>query len=306
MVPFKFLLLLGNALGTPPPPPTRLSDIDENIDVMFLLSNTTLHIQPMDQGTTAIFKSCYVWKTFDHPVKDIDGEDQFSVEDFWTNFNIKRRLTTLEMHGQKCAVLHEWALEKIWSDVVTDFHSFEPEEKISSSKSAIIDMARTVGSEDADEANVDELCQSHTEQLTSKELLELKKELSDQDDESSRMTPNEHLTTKQQVEFFKHYDIAIGLTDENYATERERGAKVARSNECALACYKELYKVRHKAPQHLSLHHLSKRLESCQSTDSEPSPSASSQPSLILLHCHQYHLSYLIKLHSIAYQILFF
>jgi hypothetical protein len=81
--------------------------------------------------------------------------------------------------------------------------------------------------------------------------------------------PVKHLTTKQLVEFFKHIDIAIGSTDYNDAN-RERSAKVARGIESALACYKELCRERQKAARRLSLHHLFKRAESCQSTDSEP------------------------------------
>jgi hypothetical protein len=45
-IPFKVLLLLDNAPGQSP----CISDIDDNINIMFLLSNTTSLIQPMDQS----------------------------------------------------------------------------------------------------------------------------------------------------------------------------------------------------------------------------------------------------------------
>jgi glutamate synthase domain-containing protein 3 len=99
---------------------------------------------------------------------------------------------------------------KIWPDVVTDFHGFEPEEEISNSRRVIVDMARSLGFEEVDEANVKELLQSHMEELSSEDLLELEKELSDEDDESSDVMPVKHLTTKQLVEFFEHIDVAIG------------------------------------------------------------------------------------------------
>jgi hypothetical protein len=175
--------------------------------------------------------------------------------------------------GTSDTVLHEWVWRKIWPDVVTDFHGFEPEEEISNSRCAIIDMARSLGFEEVDEANVKELLQSHMEELSSEDLLELENELSNEDDESSDVVPVKHLTTKQLVEFFKHIDIAIGIMDDNDAN-RERSAKVARGIESALDCYKEPYRERLKAACQLSLHHFFKRVESCESSDSEPSTSA--------------------------------
>jgi hypothetical protein len=94
-VPLKILLLLNNAPGHPP----SIADIDENINVMFLPPNTSL-IQPMDQGVIATFKS-YLRRTFIQMVTDTAGEDKISVKDFWKNLTLKKRLTTLEMHGQK-------------------------------------------------------------------------------------------------------------------------------------------------------------------------------------------------------------
>jgi hypothetical protein len=81
-----------------------------------------------------------------------------------------------------------------WPDVVTDFHGFEPEEETSNSRRSIIDMARSLEFEEVDEANVKELLQSHMEELSNEDLLELEKELSDEDDESSDAVPLKHLT----------------------------------------------------------------------------------------------------------------
>jgi hypothetical protein len=182
------------------------------------------------------------------PAGDTNGEDQLSVKDFWRNFNIKKvndntRDAWAEVTTQSCM---NGVWRKIWPDVVTDFHGFEPEEEISNSRRAIIDMAMSLGYEEVDEANVKELLQSHVEELSNEDLLALEKELSDEDDESSDVVPVKHLTTKQLVEFFKHTDNDIGITDDNDAN-RVRSAKVARGIESALACYKELYTERQKA-----------------------------------------------------------
>jgi hypothetical protein len=190
----------------------------------------------MDQGVIATSKSYYLWKRFAHLVKDTDGEDQLSVKDFWRNFNIKKAIDNIgDVWGEVMQSCMNEVWRKIWPDVVTDFHGFEPEEEINNSRHAIVDMARSLGFEEVDEANVKELLQSNTEELSNEGLLE--KEQSDEDDESSDVVPIKHLTSKQLVEFFKHIDIAIGIIDDNDAN-RERSAKVTRGIESALACYR--------------------------------------------------------------------
>jgi hypothetical protein len=81
----------------------------------------------------------------------------------------------------------------IWPDIVTDFHGFEPEEKIRNSRCAIIDMGRSVGFEVVDKTNVKGLLLSNTEELSSEDLLELEKELSDEDYKPSDVGTVKHM-----------------------------------------------------------------------------------------------------------------
>jgi hypothetical protein len=55
-LPFKILLLVDNAPGHP----TTVCDYNQNIKVIFLPTNTTSIIQPMDQGLIQIFKKYYL------------------------------------------------------------------------------------------------------------------------------------------------------------------------------------------------------------------------------------------------------
>lgn len=88
--------------------------------------------------------------------------------------------------------------------------------------------------------------------------MELEKELSDEDDESSDVVLVKHRTAKQLVEYFKHTDVLNGNDG-----HRERNAEVPTGIEGALACYKELYRGRLEAARHLCLHRLFKAIESC-------------------------------------------
>jgi hypothetical protein len=58
----------------------------------------------------------------------------------------------------------------ICPDVVTDFHGSDPEEKIGNSGHTIVDIARTIGFEDVDEAVVDRLFQSHVEESSAMKI----------------------------------------------------------------------------------------------------------------------------------------
>lgn len=59
-LPFKVLLLLGNALGHL----AHLDDFNPNVKVVYLPSNTTSLFQPMNQGFIASFKAFYLLRTF--------------------------------------------------------------------------------------------------------------------------------------------------------------------------------------------------------------------------------------------------
>ena len=63
--------------------------------------------------------------------------------------------------------------KKIWPELSRS-SDFNPENELSNSRQDIVDMARSVGFEDVDQANVDELLQSHLSEITNEDLLEMK------------------------------------------------------------------------------------------------------------------------------------
>jgi hypothetical protein len=85
-------------------------------------------------------KSYYLLKTFIQLGKDTDSEDQFLVKDFCRNFNIKKVIDNIgDAQAEVTQSCMNGAWRKIWPDVVTDFHGFEPEEDISNSKRVVVD-----------------------------------------------------------------------------------------------------------------------------------------------------------------------
>jgi hypothetical protein len=139
--------------------------------------------------------------------------------------------------------------------------------EMGNSGNAIVDMARTVGFQNADEANVEELFQSHMEELSNESLLVLEIELNYEDYATSAGKPVKRPSTKQLITFFKHNDTTIGITDDT-DINKGRCAKVTQAIDSSVACYKELYSERQKAALQQSLHHFFRGAESCQSTGS--------------------------------------
>jgi hypothetical protein len=85
--------------------------------------------------------------------------------------------------GDVWAEMSQSCMNGVWRNIWPDFanfHGFDSEEEIGSSRCAIIYKARTSGFEGVDEDNVKELFQSHMEKLSNEGFLQLDKELNDE------------------------------------------------------------------------------------------------------------------------------
>ncbi|CAM1327229.1 Uncharacterised protein at_DN1968 [Pycnogonum litorale] len=161
---FKVLLILDNAPGHP----TALGDLCENVKIRFLPPNTSL-LQPMDQGVISSFKSYYMRKTFSQAIEKTAGENStMNLTEFWKSF-IKTALAN---------IVHAWNevtpnnMRSVWKKIIphcaNDFQGFETE-----IIQQITDLGGQLGFREIDNQSVRELLQSHDEELTNEDLVEM-------------------------------------------------------------------------------------------------------------------------------------
>jgi hypothetical protein len=89
---FKAMVILDNAPGHP----EELKHLNKNIEVVFLPSNTTSLIQPLDQGIIRMFKAHYTKLSFHHIFNAMEEKSNVGVMQSWKQVNIA--LSQLKKH----------------------------------------------------------------------------------------------------------------------------------------------------------------------------------------------------------------
>ena len=132
-------------------------------------------------------------------VNDADGKDQISVKEFWKNI-IKNAIDNI---AYAWAEVTQSCMKGVWKKIWPELScssDFNPENELSNSRQDIVDMARSVGFEDVDQANVDELLQSHLSEITNEDLLEMENDRENDKEGELSVEPIKHLSTAQLTE----------------------------------------------------------------------------------------------------------
>nr|XP_045614740.1 tigger transposable element-derived protein 1-like [Procambarus clarkii] len=186
-LPLKALLVLDNAPAHPPQMQEELFPENQFITIKFLPPNTTSLLQPLDQKVIANFKKLYMKALLERCVDVIDNTE-LTLKEFWKNyFNILGALRLIDKawEGVTRRTLNS-AWRNLWPEGVPerDFEGFGPalasasvvEDPEVHLVDDIVALGQTLGLE-LDAADVQELVEEHSEELTTEELLELQKSL---------------------------------------------------------------------------------------------------------------------------------
>ena len=171
-LPLQALLVLDSA---PAHPPNLEDDILEEfkfIQVLYLPPNTTPILQPMDQQVISNFKKLYTMHLF-RRCFEVTENTNLTLREFWRdhyNIVICLRIIDMAWQGVTTRTLTS-AWKKLWPEVVSerDFEGFEPEVPV---EEEIVSLGKSMGLE-VDEADVNDLVEKHSEELTTEELMEL-------------------------------------------------------------------------------------------------------------------------------------
>ena len=277
-LPFKVLLVLDNAPGHP----ASLDDFHPNVKVVYLPPNTTALLQPMDQGVIASFKAYYLRRTIAMALGATERQQDLTLKDFWRSYNIRDAVKNIADSWDEVKVTNmNGVWKKLCPQFVNDFHGFE--ETVEEVTNNVVALSRQLDLEvEADD--VTELLASHGEELSAEDLIELEKQLIDDDDDDSETPEPKKFTSKGLSRSFKLIEEGLaGFEEED--PNMARFLQVSRGVMDALSCYREIQEEKKKASYQSSLHTYFKKVErpACDpgpstSTAAAPEPSSSTSP----------------------------
>jgi DDE superfamily endonuclease. len=149
-IPFKILLIVGNAPRHPP----FIGDIHSNIKVVFLPPNTTSFIQPMDQHVTAAIKAYYLRRTFSQAIAATEEDTKQTLMQFWKEYNISDCIKNLACAGGDVT---KECMNGIWKKrFYHDIKEFANNEEVAKISKAVVEMASNFNL-GVDEDDIEEL-----------------------------------------------------------------------------------------------------------------------------------------------------
>ncbi|XP_045132195.1 tigger transposable element-derived protein 1-like [Portunus trituberculatus] len=265
-IPFKVLLVLDNAPGHP----AHLGDFNPNVKVVYLPPNTTALLQPMDQGVIASFKAYYLRRTIAMALQATETKKNLTLKDFWKSYNI---LDAVKNIADSWEEVKQTNMNGVWKKLcpqfVGDFHGFENtvqhviKNVVALSKETDLEM---------DVDDVTELLESHGEELSAEDLIQLEKQIIE---EEEAPTPEPRAFTRQGLaRGFAEMHQALA-TFEAMDPNFERFTKVSRGIMDLMQCYKEILDEKRFLSVQTNLEQYFKKVER-PATDPVPSTSAAS------------------------------
>ncbi|XP_037540482.1 tigger transposable element-derived protein 1-like [Nematolebias whitei] len=222
---FKVVLLLTDNAGG------HAKDLEyEGVQVEFLPPNTTLHIQPMDQGIIRAFKALYTRNTLQNVAEAMDTDENFSLQAYWQNYTIASCLQNIQksINEIKSETLNAcW--KKLWPEVVHDHKGLTADEIHRSEIDKAVKLAKTLGGEgfmDMTAEDVNDLIDVHAQLLTDEDLEELIQSSSEEEEEQGELVEEEEEKDEQLVEeegqdkrlVEEEEEEEVGLTLDHLAT----------------------------------------------------------------------------------------
>ncbi|XP_066975445.1 tigger transposable element-derived protein 1-like [Macrobrachium rosenbergii] len=179
-LPFKVLLVLDSTPGHP----ANLSNMHPKVKVVYLPPNTTSLIQPMDQGVIANFKAYYLRRTIRSALRAVEGNKELTLKEFWKGYNIADAVKNIARAWDEIKVtILNGAWKKLCLQFVNSFEGFEQTEDVETVTRKIVGLSKRLKL-DLEAEDVTELLASHGGELSSEDLIELEKQMIEEEEEA--------------------------------------------------------------------------------------------------------------------------
>jgi hypothetical protein len=163
-----------------------IGDVHSYIRAVFLPPHTTPLIQPKDEWFSAIFKVCYLRRTFVQSIAATEGDTEKTLMQFWKNYNLYDCIQNITW--SRSDVTKE-CMNGIWKNTPKRFahngKGFAKDEEVAKMSKAVIEMTSNFNL-GVDEDDSEELLEVVPEELTNEELLELEQECIAEEEEARR------------------------------------------------------------------------------------------------------------------------
>ncbi|XP_066947408.1 tigger transposable element-derived protein 1 isoform X3 [Macrobrachium rosenbergii] len=234
---FKVLLVLDNA----PSHPTNLGEIYPEVEVVYLPPNTTSLLQPMDQGVIASFKAYYTRETFRFVLRVTENcSDKLVVKQVWKGYSILDAVKNIEISWNEVKKSNlNGAWKKLCPDFVMDFKDSEKGKSLDAVRWNTVLYSKKLNLEVKAE-DVNKLLESHAEELSAEDLIEVEKQMIEEEEEAPAPKPRalDARSLSQALAFFEQGLVMMKELDPDV----ERFTQFQRVIEDALTFYKETVK----------------------------------------------------------------
>ncbi|XP_068205372.1 tigger transposable element-derived protein 1-like [Palaemon carinicauda] len=257
---------------------------------------------PMDQGVIANFKKYYTRRTYRMALKAVDSDPEMTLRNYWKSYNIFNCVKNLDASWREVTEVN---LNAVWRPLcpqfVNDFRGFDQEGINKEILSTLVGLSDQLEL-DLQEEDFEELLESHGEELSNQDLIELEAQqrvlpyclialffvwvppgpslglctfVEEEEEEEKTPVPMKKFETKLLAEWFSFIDKAIALFEQQ-DPNIGRCTKVKNQLNDAIQCYRIIYDEKKKKTVQSSLDRFFRPVSSKSSKEDTHQPSSSS------------------------------
>lgn len=234
----KALLIIDHASAHPP----TITDLCENIQVVFLPPNTSSFLQPMEQGAVHAFKSHYIYLLMQFLARASDVDREASLTELLKQFTIRQ---CIEFIDQAFKMVSQETMNAVWKKLLPKFAAdilcFD---EIIDVKQKIVSLAQEAGLDGVEADDVDELLSLHSEEMA-EEIQETENPVSQSEEEEDGGS-DRVLDSQTLQEILNMSDCLAKIVTEK-DPDMTRGLTFKHALMNAVECYKNLYEKKFKA-----------------------------------------------------------